>query len=133
MLAPVAPRLDWSVLEVRMRSRNDEIDDLMALLLDHADGAVGSKADRYHMAWLIACASLGDGHLWQDLGLPSRETLTTLMRRWFPGLVALNSGNMRWKKFLYRQLCLKEDILICKSPTCADCSDHVTCHGQELN
>lgn len=133
MLAPVAPRLDWSFLEARMRSRNDEIDDLMALLLEHADASVGNKADRYHMAWLIACASLGDGHLWQDLGLPSREALTALMRRWFPSLVALNSGPMRWKKFLYRQLCLKADILICKSPTCSECSDHVTCYGPELN
>lgn len=133
MLAPVAPRLDWSGLEARMRLRNDEIDDLMALLLEHADVSVGSKADRYHLAWLIACASLGDGHLWQDLGLPSREALTALMRRWFPGLVALNSGNMRWKKFLYRQLCLKEEILICKSPTCNDCSDYETCYGRELN
>lgn len=133
MLAPVAPRLDWSELEARMRLRNDEIDDLMALLLEYADVSVGSKADRYHLAWLIACASLGDGHLWQDLGLPSREALTTLMRRWFPALVELNSGNMRWKKFLYRQLCVKEDILICKSPTCNDCSDYVTCYGQELN
>jgi nitrogen fixation protein NifQ len=133
MLAPVAPRLDWSGLEARMRLRNDEIDDLMALLLEHADVSVGSKADRYHLAWLIACASLGDGHLWQDLGLPSREALTALMRRWFPGLVALNSGNMRWKKFLYRQLCLKEEILICKSPTCNDCSDYETCYGREQN
>lgn len=133
MLTPVAPHLDWSFMEARMRSRNDEIQDLMVLLLEHADGSVGSKADRYHMAWLIACASLGDGHLWQDLGLPSREALTVLMRRWFPGLVVLNSGHMRWKKFLYRQLCLKEDILICKSPTCADCSDHATCFGPELH
>ena len=44
MLQPVAPRLDWALLEGRMRSRNDEIDDLMALLLDHADRAAGPKA-----------------------------------------------------------------------------------------
>lgn len=131
MLAPVVPRLDWSLLEPRMRLRNDEIEDLMALLLEHVDPAAASKADRYHVAWLIACASLGDGHLWEDLGLPSREALTALMRRWFPGLVALNSGNMRWKKFLYRQLCLKENILICKSPTCGDCADHAACFGPE--
>jgi len=133
MLTPVAPHLDWAALEGRMRTRNDEIDDLMGLLLDHADRAAGPKAELYRVAWLIACASLGDGHLWEDLGLPSREALTALIRRWFPGLVALNSGNMRWKKFLYRQLCLKEDILICKSPTCAACSDKVTCYGPELN
>jgi nitrogen fixation protein NifQ len=133
MLQPVAPRLDWAALEGRMRSRSDEIDDLMALLLDHADPSGGPKADRYHVAWLIACASLGDRHLWQDLGLPSRDALSALIARWFPALKALNVGDMKWKKFFYRQLCLKEDILICKSPSCSDCTDHAVCFGPEVN
>lgn len=133
MLQPVAPRLDWAALEGRMRSRSDEIDDLMALLLDHSDPSAGPKADRYHVAWLIACASLGDRHLWQDLGLPSRDALSALIARWFPALKALNVGDMKWKKFFYRQLCLKEDILICKSPSCSDCTDHAVCFGPEVN
>lgn len=131
MLQPVLPRLDWTLIEPRIRSRQDEVEDLIALLVDHADGSVGSRADVLHMAWLLACASLGDQHLWQDLGLPSRDALTALMRRWFPDLVTLNVGNMRWKKFFYRQLCLREDILICKSPSCASCSDHGVCFGPE--
>lgn len=131
MLDPVAPRLDWSMLEARMRSRNDEIDDLMDLLLSHADRSAGPKAELYHVAWLMACASLGDRHLWQDMGLPSRDVLSALIARWFPALKALNVGDMKWKKFLYRQLCLKEAILICKSPSCADCSDHAKCFGPE--
>ena len=131
MLQPVAPRLDWALLEGRMRSRSDEIDDLMALLLDHADRTAGPKAELYHVAWLIACASLGDGHLWQDLGLPSRDALSLLIGRWFPALAARNVDHMKWKKFFYRQLCLKEEILICKSPTCAQCTDHAECFGPE--
>ena len=131
MLPPVAPHLDWSALEGRMRSRNDEIDDLMALLLEHVDPVAGPKAARYHVAWLIACASLGDGHLWEDMGLPSREALSQLISHWFPELAARNVDNMKWKKFFYRQLCQKEDILICKSPTCAECSDHAQCFGPE--
>lgn len=131
MLPPVAPRLDWAALEGRMRARNDEIDDLMALLLDHADRGAGPKAELYHVAWLIACASLGDGHLWQDMGLPSRDALSALIARWFPALAARNVDQMKWKKFFYRQLCLKEEILICKSPSCADCSDHGLCFGPE--
>ncbi len=131
MLQPVMPRLDWALIEPRIRSRQDEVEDLIALLVDHADESVGSRADVLHIAWLLACASLGDHHLWQDLGLPSRDALTALMRRWFPGLVTLNVGNMRWKKFFYRQLCLREEILICKSPSCADCSDHPVCFGPE--
>lgn len=131
MLQPVMPSLNWALLEPRLRSRRDEVDDLEALLLRHADWSVGNKADVHHAAWLIACASLGDQHLWQDLGLPSREGLSMLMRRWFPTLVALNAGDMRWKKFLYRQLCLQEDILICKSPSCQGCVDQPQCFGPE--
>jgi nitrogen fixation protein NifQ len=39
---------------------------------------------------------------------------------------------MKWKKFFYRQLCLREEILICKSPTCADCCDQAKCFGPEV-
>lgn len=131
MLQPVAPRLDWAALEGRMRSRKDEIDDLMALLLEHADEATGPQSAPHHIAWLIACASLGDGHLWQDMGLPSRDALSHLIQRWFPALSARNVDNMKWKKFFYRQLCLREDILICKSPSCAVCSDQALCFGPE--
>lgn len=131
MLPPVAPRLDWASLEGRMRARNDEIDDLMALLLDHADRSAGPKAELYHVAWQIACASLGDQHLWQDLGLPSRDALTQLIGRWFPALAARNVDHMKWKKFFYRQLCERADIMICKSPSCAECSDVGLCFGPE--
>ena len=131
MLQPVAPRLDWAALEGRMRARNDEIDDLMALLLDHADRAAGPKAELYHVAWQIACASLGDQHLWQDLGLPSRDALTQLIGRWFPALAARNVDHMKWKKFFYRQLCERAEIMICKSPSCVECPDVGLCFGPE--
>ena len=131
MLQPVAPRLDWALLEGRMRSRNDEIDDLMALLLDHADRAAGPKAELYHVAWQIACASLGDQHLWQDLGLPSRDALSLLIGRWFPALAARNADNMKWKKFFYRQLCERAGVPICKAPHCAECCDRALCFGPE--
>ena len=132
MPPPILPHLNWPMLESRMRSRHDEVDDLMVLLLDHANWNAGSKAEVHHMAWLLASASLGDQHLWQDLGLPSRAELSVLIERWFPALAALNHDNMRWKKFFYRQLCLKEDVLICKSPTCADCADHGECFAVEV-
>lgn len=131
MLQPVEPRLDWAALEGRMRSRKDEVEDLMALLVEHADPSAGPKAARHHVAWLIACASLGDGHLWQDMGLPSRDALSLLINCWFPALAARNVDNMKWKKFLYRQLCVKEEILICKTPSCSLCSDQGLCFGPE--
>jgi len=131
MSQPVEPRLDWAALEGRMGSRKDEIDDLLALLVEHADPSAGPEPERHHVAWLIACACLGDGHLGQDMGLPTRDALSLLIQRWFPALAARNVDNMKWKKFLYKQLCLREELLICKEPSCDVCPDHRVCFGPE--
>lgn len=106
----------------------DEFDDLVALLCAH--GACGSQEERW-LAHAIATASMGENHLWQDMGLPSRAVLSTLMTTHFPALAARNSGDMKWKKFFYRQLCERAGILICKSPHCADCCDYRLCFGPE--
>jgi len=115
----------------RRGARGDEVADVEALLLDHLDPFGGPLEEGRAVAEAIAVACLGDNHLWQDLGLGSRNELSVLMRRWFPGLVARNSGDMKWKKFLYRQLCEREEVLICKSPSCAVCSDYAVCFGPE--
>jgi nitrogen fixation protein NifQ len=125
------PKPDWNALTERMESRHDEIVDLMSLLRDHADPAAGSAAAMDTVAWAIACSSLGDQHLWQDLGLPSRLELSALIGHWFPRLAALNMHDMKWKRFLYKQLCLREELLICKAPSCGVCCDHGMCFGPE--
>ena len=131
MGAHVVPAPDWDALSERMVTRRDEITDLMGLLRDHAEPGAGSAADLDSVAWAIGCASLGDQHLWQDLGLPSRRELTLLIEHWFPQLAALNVHNMKWKKFFYKQLCLREELLICRAPSCSVCSDHPVCFGPE--
>ena len=131
MATVVKPAPDWSALAPRLRERRDEVEDVQRLLLDHADPDATTPEERHEIAWTLACATLGDRHLWQDLGLPSREALSALIADAFPALAALNSQNMKWKKFFYRQLCEREAILICKSPTCGDCSDHGLCFGAE--
>lgn len=115
----------------RRATRDDEVADLVALLLEHADAAAGPPAEIERVALTVAVASLGDNHLWQDLQLASRAELSALMRRWFPALVALNHGDMKWKKFLYRELCRRAEILICKAPSCEVCSDRRVCFGPE--
>lgn len=79
------------------------------------------------MATIVAGASLGFNHLWQDLGLDSRLELRALMRSCFPELVVLNHSNMRWKKFFYRQLCEQEGHYLCRSPSCDDCHERASC------
>lgn len=118
-------------IHARRARRDDEVDDLVGLLLAHADPLAGAPAEIERVALTVAVASLGDNHLWQDLGLASRAELSALMRRWFPALVARNDRDMKWKKFLYRQLCEREQVLICKSPSCTVCSDIQVCFGPE--
>ncbi len=115
----------------RQRLRGDEIEEVTALLLDHADATVGSAADRAEVAGRVALACLGDNHLWQDLQLANRGELGVLLRRWFPALAAKNTGDMKWKKFFYKQLCERAEIHACRAPSCAVCSDRAQCFGPE--
>lgn len=112
----------------RRAARADEVEDLVALLLDHADGPREAAAA---IAETLAVACLGDNHLWQDLQLGSRAELSALMTWWFPALVRKNSADMKWKKFLYKQLCEREQLFVCKAPSCAVCCDHALCFGPE--
>ncbi|MCX7946668.1 MAG: nitrogen fixation protein NifQ [Hydrogenophilus sp.] len=100
----------------------------MALLLEH--GAGRDLSERW-IAEIVACGCAGGDHLWQDLGLWSRRELNELLWVNFPRLAAKNVFDMKWKKFLYKQLCQREGIYLCKAPSCAQCSDYVMCFGNE--
>ncbi|CAK0775910.1 nitrogen fixation protein NifQ [Gammaproteobacteria bacterium] len=108
--------------------RQDEFDDLVELLFDHASQC---SQEAHLLARMIAQACLGENHLWQDLGLPNRQVLNELMHDCFPSLHAKNIGNMRWKKFFYRQLCERADIPVCQSPSCGVCCDYAECFSDE--
>ena len=108
----------------------DEFGDLVALLLEHA--TVGQDPNlSLCLAHAVATACMGANHLWQDLGLPERSVLTRLMAEHFAPLKARNHGDMRWKKFFYRELCAVAEVPICKSPSCAECVDQPVCFGPE--
>lgn len=85
-------------------------------------------ADAAPMQHIIASVSLAFNHLWQDLGLSSRAELRELMSDCFAPLVEMNSNNMRWKKFFYRQRCLhSEGEVVCRSPSCDACCERPLC------
>jgi nitrogen fixation protein NifQ len=113
-------------------NRDDEVADVRALLMEHADPAAGCRAEAERVAQAVAVACLGDNHLWQDLRFASRAELSSLMRQWFPALVARNHADMKWKKFLYKQLCEREELFICKAPSCDVCCDRPVCFGPEV-
>jgi nitrogen fixation protein NifQ len=106
----------------------DEFDEIVELLLEHR---ASTREQETWLVYTIASATMGENHLWQDMGLSSRKVLSELMQKHFPTLAAMNTGDMKWKKFFYRQLCKRAGILICKSPHCADCCDYRICFGPE--
>ena len=102
--------------------------DLQKLLLDHRANRNDSEC---WIADIIATACAGRDHLWQDLGLASRDELSRLMWINFPELARANIGDMKWKKFLYRQFCSREGIYVCPAPSCGECKDYAKCFGPE--
>lgn len=105
-----------------------ERDDVLALLVEHR--ACIDESERW-MAEIVTTACMANDHLWQDLGLRSRDDLSQLMRLNFPALSARNVHDMKWKKFLYKQLCEREGINACRAPSCEYCADYARCFGPE--
>jgi nitrogen fixation protein NifQ len=106
----------------------DEFDDLLTLLLDHRSIAHDLSA---WLAHAFATASMASDHLWQDMGLPARAVLNALLAEHFTPLYLENVGDMKWKKFFYRQLCERAQVPICRSPSCSTCVDFTYCFGPE--
>lgn len=109
-------------------ARSDEMDDLRRLL--QQNGSV----DEPSLSWMVEIVTagcMGDDHLWQDLGLWCRGDLSTLMNDNFAPLAQRNDRDMKWKKFLYKQLCEAEGIYVCRAPSCEVCTDYQNCFGLE--
>jgi nitrogen fixation protein NifQ len=105
-------------------NRVDEFDDIIELLNEYR--CDDSNETRFVTLWM-ADACMGENHLWQDMDLVNRNALSALIQKHFPQLFAKNTQNMKWKKFFYKQLCERADIMICKSPTCGACVDYALC------
>jgi nitrogen fixation protein NifQ len=80
---------------------------------------------------MIACRTMEQNHLWEDLGLRDRSELSRLLARHFAPLAARNTNNMRWKRFFYRTLCETDGIVMCSTPVCTSCGDFNICFGDE--
>ena len=104
--------------------RAQEHEQLHQLLQENIDESVPFATE---MATVISSGCMGSQHLWHDLGLPERPILSQLFSDYFPDLSALNVNNMRWKRFLYRQLCENGGDYVCRSPSCETCSSYSEC------
>ena len=109
-------------------SRMDEVEDLRQLLNQSRTGHL--QSERW-MVDIVIAGCLGSDHLWQDLGLWERPDLSKLMMQNFASLAKRNDKDMKWKKFLYKQLCEAEGIYTCRSPSCEVCVDYEQCFNSE--
>ena len=105
-----------------------ELADIERLLLDFRTGQRDSEA---WLARIVAWGCAGHNHLWQDLGLANRQELSQLMDVGFRPLATLNVGDMKWKKFIYRKFCERDDIYVCPAPSCGVCVDYAKCFAPE--
>lgn len=98
---------------------------LLAHLPQHSD-RVALQASTWLARVLAARAAL-PGHLWVAMGLTERPQLSAAIGRHLPSLAAANHQNMRWKRYLYKQLCERSGGVMCKAPNCGACSDYALC------
>jgi len=109
-------------------AREPECTELQQLLLD---GSVAGAPAAPVLARVVAVACLGSNHLWQDLGVWNRDDLGELLFTHFPATALRNTADMKWKKFLYKQLCQAAGVHTCRSPSCDVCVDYAECFGPE--
>lgn len=110
------------------RERIPEWEDLANLMLEYR---AGNDMSEQWIAEIVAAACMGLDHLWQDLGLWCRGELSEVLSLNFPELAGRNNKDMKWKKFLYKQLCERDDTFVCRAPSCDVCADYNVCFGPE--
>jgi nitrogen fixation protein NifQ len=118
--------LQWQPRNVR--AEEAEVSAVRQLLVNNCS----SQGDEGRwLAGMIARRAFEPNHLWEDLGLRSRDELSRLLKRNFAPLAVRNTRGMRWKRFFYRQLCEGDGFLLCTTPVCTDCNDFALCFGDE--
>ena len=104
--------------------------DLAQLLFAHRS-AGGDEQLAGWLARTIAAASFGCRHLWQDLGLPDRSAVSTLLNKHFQALYRRNSQNLKWKRFLFAELGTAQGNPGMKPPECDKCDQFRLCFPVE--
>lgn len=126
------PACDPAILEQPRRPEQappEYNEEVLQILLGHvprnADGV--PEPSSLHLARMIAARTAHPGHLWVAMGLFERPQLSASIRRLLPSLAEANNKNMRWKRYLFKQVCDLNGGVMCKSPNCGECSDYAIC------
>ncbi len=131
------PGLDRAFLTQYAQS-NEELPpepshEVLAILLSHVPVESGNKNHHksVRLAHILATRAAHPGHLWVAMGLFERPELSAAIRRHLPSLAEANHQNMRWKRYLYKQVCELNGGVMCKSPNCGKCSDYALCFADD--
>ncbi len=116
--ATLTPVLDQPEPLRRHRARSDRAP---------ARGRGAGRPGRVRARPSVARRSLVPGHLYVAMGLERRSDLSAFLAPAFSWHLRAQRRTMRWKRFLYRELCAAEGAILCKSPVCADCADRAEC------
>lgn len=108
-------------------------EDLTTLLLNHVpqDAAGRPLLPSLWLARILAARAAQPGHLWVAMGLFQRPQLSAAISRHLPSLAAANAKGMRWKRFLFKEVCRQHGGMLCKAPNCGVCSDYAICFAPE--
>ena len=108
-------------------------EEVLGILLEHVPTTFGQYDNlvSVYLCHILAARAALPGHLWVAMGLFERPELTTAIRRHLPTLAEANSKNMRWKRYLFKQICDRNGGTMCKSPNCGVCSDYAICFADE--
>ena len=127
LLCDVMAAQSAAALDVAQRS--DEFDDLLGLFLEHRSDDSDQTG---WLAYAFCSGCMGRDHLYVDMGMPNRAAVSGLLQRHFNALFRKNVGTaMKWKKFLYKQLCDRAEVQLCPAPSCQVCDERRHCFSPE--
>ncbi|UDM16828.1 nitrogen fixation protein NifQ [Vogesella sp. XCS3] len=100
--------------------------DLVNMLCTQRSVSTDSKLGEW-LARVIAAASFGNRHLWQDMGLSGREEVDELLATCFLPLYQGNAANLKWKRFLFSELGKSKGLVALRPPGCQHCDHFLIC------
>jgi len=108
-------------------------EEVLTLLLRHVSEPTeeSSIPISTYLCHILAARASQPGHLWVSMGFFERPELTASIRRHLPSLADANNKNMRWKRYLFREVCNLNGGTMCKAPNCGVCSDYALCFAPE--
>ena len=107
----------------------EQNDDVLSIILSHLPDQ--TKGASFWLAHTLSTRASHPGHLWVAMGLFERPELSAAIRRHLPSLAKANHQNMRWKRYLFKQVCDLNGGVMCKSPNCGVCSDYELCFAED--